>query len=223
MIKRHFTRLLVLIHCLFAFVSANADPVHVEVVVFANKTQNSNLEWFVKPREVIKVEEFETMVPVEPVESEAPDSSPSAPKPAQAYVLTEFVNALEENPNFELLNYISWVQEPEPRSRTRSVSLDISRPDTFLSADLLLSGETSVYEIAQLLQFDINVTYKPAADIEQDSVYLPESVKLYEPQRAYVLKEKRQVQINDVHYFDHPQLGVVFAIVRPKQPELNIQ
>ena len=215
-----FTRLLIFSLGLFAFLSVNAAPVHVEVVVFANKTKNNGLEWFVKRREVIKIEEFEF---IDPIESQAPDSSPSGPEPAQAYVLTEFVRAVEESPNFELLNYISWVQEPVPRSRTKSISLDIPHADSMFSTELLLAGETSVYEIAQLLQFDIHVTYKPIADKEKDSVNLPELVKLYEPEVAYVLEEKRQVHINDIHYFDHPEFGVVFAIVRPELPELNIQ
>lgn len=218
--KQRLTKILILVLCLCASALVNAAPVHVEVVVFANNTKNNDFEWFLKRQEVIKVEEFEFL---DPIETEAPESLPSEPNPAQAYVLTEFVKAVEENPDFELLNYISWVQEPVPRSRTKSISLDIPRDDSIFSTELLLSGETSIYEIAQLLQFDINVTYKPDSDKEIESVYLPELVKLYESEVAYVLEEKRQVQINDVHYFDHPKFGVVFAIVRPEQPELEIQ
>ncbi len=223
--------LLLLLTALIVSTTAIAAPIHVEVIVFANNNNEAEYEWFMKANELIKVEFFndETNFSDTPSADEAPSPNASltnlvatGPQPVEAYVLTEFAKAIEDNPNFELLNYVSWVQEPVPKSRTKSVSLDIALNDSFLSPDLLLSGETSIYEIAQLLQFDINVTYKPVADREEDVVYLPDAIKLYDPEVSYLLDERRQVQINDIHYFDHPKFGVVFAIIRPKQPEVFI-
>lgn len=213
--------------------TALSAPVHVEVIVFSHNDRNAGYEWFMKPAQVIKVEDLVdedvSLVETESTDQIQPATNPlenldnTGPLPVKAYVLTEFAKSIEQNPNFELLNYISWIQEPVPKSRTKSISLDIPLDESIFSDQLLIAGTTSVYEIAQLLQFDINITYKPNADISKATVYLPEAVSLYVPSVTYQLEERRQVQINDVHYFDHPKIGVVFTIIRPKQPELFIQ
>lgn len=211
--------------------SAFSAPVHVEVIVFANNTPEAESEWFPIPDEIIRVEMtvdegITPLIAEEASELEINQSTSldvTEPRPVEAYVLTDFANAIDENPDFELLNYVSWIQEPVPKSRTKSISLDTPFIDSFLSTELLLAGETSVYEIAQLLQFDIQVTYKPLADTEKAVVYLPDPVKLYTPENSYLLSERRQIQINDIHYFDHPKFGVVFTIIRPKQVEFFAQ
>ena len=206
------------------FKPALSAPVHIEVVVFSTNIEKSGHEWFFKPKELFKVKKFidENISFNDPDEEQEPVAS-GGPTPVDAYVLTDFAKAIENHPDIELLNYISWVQEPVPKSRTQPISLDITREDSILSSDLLLAGEVSVYEIAQLLQFDVSVTYKPEADQEQETLYLPEAVIRYVPAVSYLLEDRRQVQINDIHYFDHPKFGILFTIIRPKQPELGIQ
>ncbi len=230
---RHLKGIFVLVLFLFSITPAFAAPVHVEVIVFSHSATETEFEWFLKPNEVIKVEESidEDVTLSESSTTEADSSETvslrnletTGPVPVEAYVLTEFADAIDENPDFELLNYVSWVQEPVPKSRTKPISLDIPHVDSFLSDELLLAGETTVYEIAQLLQFEIHVTYKPLADTEADSVSLPEIVKRYTSEVSYLLEERRQIQIDDIHYFDHPKFGVVFTIIRPQQPEIFAQ
>jgi len=210
-----------------------AAPVHVEIVIFANHSEQSGDEWFMRPEEVIKVEEFldQDLTLSEPQSSEQNGSvkisldslEQTGPQPVAAYVLTQFAEVLDEHPDFELLNHLSWVQEPVPKSRTQTILLDTPLSDSIASTELLLAGETSVYEIAQLLQFDIHVTYKPFADREVESVNLPEILKRYSTEFAYVLDERRQVQIDDIHYFDHPKFGIVFTIIRPTRAEFFAQ
>ena len=209
----------------FTIAPATGAPVHVEIIVFANNTQSDDAEWFLIPEEVIRIEPLvdEDISEPEFTNQIQPLTSNIDPQPVQAYLLTDFAKAIEAHPNYELLNFLSWVQEPVPRSRTKPVSLDIPLNDSFLSDELLLAGEASVHEIAQLLQIEINLTYKPAADEELDLVYLPEAVKRYRPQAAFLMDERRQIHIDDIHYFDHPKFGVVFTIVRPEQLELYIQ
>jgi len=229
---RHLKLILVFFTFLLFPVSAFSAPVHVEVIIFANNTAEAESEWFPIPNEIIRVEEIfdEGITPLIPEEestelenNQSMDLEVTGPRPVEAYVLTDLANAIDENPDFEILNYVSWIQEPVPKSQTKSISLDTPFIDSFLSAELLLAGETSVYEIAQLLQFDIQVTYKPLADTEEAVVYLPDAVKLYTPETSYLLAERRQIQINDIHYFDHPKFGVVVTIVRPKQAEFFAQ
>lgn len=229
---RHLKLILVFFTFLSFSFSAFSAPVHVEVIIFANNTAGAESEWFPIPDEVIRVEKVvdEGITPLIEEENESElennqsmDLEETGPRPVEAYVLTDFANAIDENPDFELLNYVSWIQEPVPKSKTKSVSLDTPFIDSFLSEELMLAGETSVYEIAQLLQFDIQVTYKPLTDTEEAVVYLPDPVKLYTPETSYLLSERRQIQINDIHYFDHPRFGVVFTIIRPKQAEFLVQ
>ncbi len=208
-------------------------PVHVEIIVFSQNDKGADHEWFMRPETAIKVadlvDEDVTLSTTEATEqTEAAvfsfeNLAATGPQPVEAFVLTKFAKTLEEHPDYEILNYVSWVQEPVPKSRTKSISLDIPLDDSILSDEMLLAGTTSVYEIAQLLQLDINITYKPAADSNKETVYLPESVSLFVPTVSYQLDERRQVQINDIHYFDHPKFGVVFTIIRPKPPATLIQ
>ena len=67
------------------------------------------------------------------------DLEATGPRPVEAYVLTEFANAIDENPDFEILNYVSWIQEPVPKSQTKSISLDIPFTDSFLSTEFTAS------------------------------------------------------------------------------------
>lgn len=229
---RHLKFILVFFTFQLFAVPAYSAPVHVEVIIFASNAVGTKSEWFPNPDELIRVEKAvdEGVTPQisEDDASELENNQPmdlevTGPRPVEAYVLTDFANAIDENPDFELLNYVSWIQEPVPKSQTKSISLDIPFTDSFLSTELLLAGETSVYEVAQLLQFDIRVTYKPLADSEEAVVYLPDPVKLYTPEKSYLLAERRQIQINDIHYFDHPKFGVVLTIIRPKQSEFFAQ
>ena len=229
---RHLKLVLVFSAFLLFSVPAFSAPVHVELIIFANNTVGTEPEWFLIPDEIIRVEETidEGITPLvaeeesSDLENDQPmDLEATGPIPVEAYVLIDFANAIDENPDFELLSYVSWIQEPVPKSITKSVSLDTPFNDSFLSTELLLAGETSVYEIAQLLQFDIQVTYKPLADTEKAVVYLPDPVKLYTPETSYLLAERRQIYINDIHYFDHPKFGVVFTIIRPEQAEYFAQ
>ena len=229
---RHLKLFLVFLNLQLFAVPAFSDPVHVEVIIFANNTAGTESEWFPKLDEIIRVEKTidEGITPLiskdeasELENNQSMDLEATGPRPVEAYVLTDFANAIDENPDFEILNYVSWIQEPVPKSQTKSISLDTPFTDSFLSTELLLAGETSVYEVAQLLQFDIRVTYKPLADTEEAVVYLPDPVKLYTPETSYLLAERRQIHINDIHYFDHPKFGVVFTIIRPEQAENFVQ
>ncbi len=234
--RKKWENLQSLIACLVLFTTpAFGAPVHVELIIFANNTPERELEWFLKPKEIIKIEET-----IDEDEDSSLDSSPTSetshqetisltdleltgPQAVQSYVLTDIAEAIVENPNFELLNYISWVQEPVPKSNTTPISLDAPLSDFFLSDELLLAGSASVYEVAQTLQFEIELSYRPVADMEISVVHLPETVKLYSPGESYLLAERRRIYINDVHYFDHPKFGVLFTIVRPQQPEYSAQ
>ncbi len=215
----------VLTACLVLLTAApltvKAAPVHIEVIVFAHTgTKHQSTEWFERESERIVVEPVELDVPTT---AEPEVEGPEQPIPVQSKELTNIAKILEEHPDYELLNYLSWVQEPVRKRDTISVSLDIEHPDSFIIPQLLLSGEISLYEVQQLLQTEINATYSPQPRVIQDTVYLPEAVTLYSVPPEYRLEDRRQVKIGELHYFDHPKFGVIFYMVRPENPEFFIQ
>ena len=204
-------------------VTSKASPMHIEVIVFANNSSSvKDSEWFQQPGTFIKVDEFETPTEDNFTSNDNPTSS-AQPIPVQATRLTKFAKLLENDPDYELLNFLSWTQEPVRKSRTIPVSLDIEHSELQIVPQYLLSGEILVYEVQQLLQFEIDAIYNPIPDISKETVYLPESVTLYERKTRFRLNERRRVQIDEVHYFDHPKFGVIFTTSRLKSPESYVQ
>lgn len=197
----------------------SAAPVHIEVIVFAHGDGSSkNPEWFLKPSETIVVEDINL---TSGVDLEPDSVSEETPRPVASIELTNVAKALDEHPNYTILNYLSWVQEPVRKNHTIPVSLDVEHSEISLTPQLLLSGEISLYEVQLILQLEIDATYSPTLAVEQGTVYLPKPVTLYSKGTEYKLNERRQVQIGDLHYFDHPKFGVIFYMVRPKKTDLS--
>ena len=191
-----------------------AAPAHIEVVIFAIKNPPiTDDEWHSKPAEEIRVEI------IEPLAFELNNNetySEGDPNPVPATSLIQFAKKIEKHSNYELLEHFSWIQEPEPKSKTKTVKLDVEHPSsTSIDTRYQLEGEASVYEVAQLLFFEIDVTYKPNLDQLEESVYHSQLISLYTPSVEYQMTERRRVLINETHYFDHPKFGVVFNIKRP--------
>ena len=204
-------------------ITTKASPVHIEVIVFANNSSSvKDSEWLQQPGTFIGVDEFETPTEDNSTSNNNPTSS-AQPIPVQATQLTKIAKLLENDSDYELLNYLSWTQEPVRKSKTIRVPLDIEHSELQIVPQYLLSGEILLYEVQQLLQFEIDAIYNPIPDISKDTVYLPEAVTLYEGKTRFRLNERRRVQIDEVHYFDHPKFGVIFAISRLKPPESYVQ
>lgn len=192
---------------------ALAAPVHIEAIVFAHTDSVSkNPEWFLKPTETIVVEDIDLTSGLD----EEPDSvSPETPRPVQSTELTDIAKILDEHPDYTLLNYLSWIQEPVRKIHTIPVSLDIEHPEISLNPQLLLSGEISLYEVQLILQLEIDATYSPTPAVNEETAYLTKPVTLFSRGTEYKLNERRQVQIGELHYFDHPKFGVIFYMIRP--------
>ena len=200
--------------------SATAAPVHVEVVVFANHGPSSiDDEWFPNAANEIRIETYQTFD--ESTDSAGETAQDEAintddPKPVPATVLAAVANALDTHPDFELLNYFAWVQEPIRKARTKSVEINVEHPTAGIVPQYLLSGSISLYEVQALLNIDFSALYKPQPDTTEDSVYLPETLTLHQVEQEYSIDEIRQVQINEIHYFDHPHFGAIVTLVRPE-------
>ncbi len=191
-----------------------AAPAHIEVVVFAIKNLPiADDEWYSRPAEQIRVQILD---PLDFQFNKNNTYSEGDPNPVPATSLVQFAKNIDKHANYELLEHFSWIQEPEPKSKTKTVSLNIEHPSTIsIDQQFQLKGEASLYEVAQLMFFEIDVTYKPNLDQLKESVYHSQLISLYTPSVEYRLAERRRVLINETHYFDHPKFGVVLTIKRP--------
>ncbi len=207
-----FQIILVLVSLIGFSNTTYAATVHVEVIVFANNSMAAtDLELFETAEEVIRTEAIN--------EHHDPLTLNFDNVPVAAKRLNRFAQALEAHSDYEILNFLSWTQEPVPRSRTTPVSLEVEYPHLAVSSQKLLDGEVALFEVQQQLQFEVNAFYKPEPDTIQDSIDLAQSIILYSSKITYQLNERRRVYINDIHYFDHPKFGVIFSIVRPPPVE----
>ncbi len=212
---------------LYAFGSslASADPIYAEVIVFSNlSTAAADKEWIQDTREEIRAEpEVITIAddapaPTTPPESDAapePGLSIYHPQPVAAERLPDIAEALSTHPDYDVVTHFAWIQEADDRKKAIAVSLNIEHPDSRIVPQYILAGEVVLYEAQRLLHVEVNATYKPVVDDALDTVFLPEALTRYQVSEEHFLNERRQVRINDLHYFDHPKFGVILHLTRP--------
>ncbi len=218
---------IILSSILYAFGSslASADPIYAEMIVFSNhSTTAADNEWIQNTQEEIRVEpdvfallEDESALAAPPESDAAPEPTLSIyhPKPVAAEQLINIAAALSTHSDYDVINHFAWVQEVDGRRNAISVPLSIEHPDSKIVPQYMLAGEVVLYEAQRLLHAEVNATYKPAADKALDTIFLPEALTRYQISEEYFLHERRQVRINDLHYFDHPRFGVILHLTRP--------
>ena len=199
---------------------AIAAPAQVEVIVFSYKENIVNDdEWFARRFEKINVERpslSELENKPKPSEStQDKNRNTDHPYPVPPTQLNNIAERIDKHPDMELLTHLSWVQEPNPKSITRPVYLDVEFDNSAIFSDLILSGTAMLYEVQLLLQFEIDATLKSQPDEVTDTAYYSQPVSLIETGPSYRIFERRRVQIDETHYLDHPKFGVIFTVVRP--------
>ena len=200
---------------------AIAAPAQVEVIVFSYKENIVNDdEWFARRFEKINVEQTEFVRIGRTNRNQAnqlqdKNRNTDHPYPVPPTQLNNIAERIDKHPDMELLTHLSWVQEPNPKSITRPVYLDVEFDNSAIFSDLILSGTAMLYEVQLLLQFEIDATLKSQPDEVTDTAYYSQPVSLIETGPSYRIFERRRVQIDETHYLDHPKFGVIFTVVRP--------
>ena len=115
----------------------------------------------------------------------------SAYQPADNKSLKETASALFKEAAYQAIAHFAWVQ---------SVGLgNVILPVHLQSEDGKLDGYV---QLRNAQPFELTV------DIEQKSNLAGSTGKLY----LYRVNEKRAVKLNDLHYFDHPKIGVLVRV-----------
>ena len=209
-------RTLVLLCMLAVPVITHAGLVQLELIVFAHNSPSN--EWIPGKREIISVRELDILD-----ESTEPASEKPKIVPVRADRLVEIAKILDQHSSYEILNYLSWIQDTQSKKNSEPVVLDVEFSDQMLFSQFTLSGTAILFETGELLQFEIDATYVPVPDVEIDTINIPEPLVLQLRETEHVLQEARRVSINDFHYFDHPKFGAILSVVRPPKPELFVQ
>jgi hypothetical protein len=124
-----------------------------------------------------------------PSVGEPPDLSKAEAPPAQAR--THRLEAIGKQlmaSNYLILQHLSWRQRLSNDSRGKPIKIQSNDDKNRLSGIVSLSRED-------------------LADLELDLLLLQDG-------RAYRLKGSRRMRRNEIHYLDHPKLGVIATITR---------
>lgn len=240
-----------------------ARDYHVEAIIFTNGTTLDSVaeQWDEKaPRniraqnkldilyqqaiEAAKAREKASLLddpPAAAIESETA-SITDVEKPVNTQIsfeldeLLEIQNTLEQSPEHEILQTLSWNQSEA----------------NYISSPLIntltphMMGVIRVYA-PNLLFAELNLTYVPDEVLEEslnaildESVYTPEKIVLpdfdtrissityggeyiappvIEPVfPRYFIDEQRKLKLNEIHYFDHPRFGVILSVKPIEDP-----
>lgn len=140
--------------------------------------------------------------------------------------LTDYLNLLKQNSNYQILKYISWSQPTLSKKRSPKVPFSSAREDdNDLPSEIHSDLEGSVkFYLGSFLQLDLNLTYSPQSDLNLESSddATKDSTDLHGTmvRGKYTIREKRRVRIDEINYFDHPMFGVI-AMVFPSDKKIT--
>ena len=191
---------------------SHAGLVHIELIIFSHKSQSD--EWIKGIQEIFTVKKLNDLT-----ELKSPDSGTPKLLPTSSTQLVNIAKVFDNHPDYHILNYLSWIQDTEKKSKTEAISLDTEISDQVLFPHLVLSGTAILYEIGERLYFEIDTVYRPVPDAETEIVELTEPVAKLIREKEFSMTERRAVSINETHFFDHPEFGAILNVIRPPKPE----
>lgn len=113
----------------------------------------------------------------------------------QLNVLPEILSRLSASPAYKVLKTISWEQAQANYGNSKRVRIKAQ----------YLQGIIHVYA-PSLLFAEMHLQYSPQGLFSTTNGTSP----------SYFINEKRKIKLNETHYYDHPQFGVIVN-VRPKK------
>jgi hypothetical protein len=155
----------------------------------------------------------------EETEAVEDDSLPFViPASEDKLLLANTATRIDKLAPYELVSYLHWAQ-PAP-DVTVAQSLDLSE----LGADPdLLSGQVEIHQ-RRYLHLLVDISLNTANSSAEQSADIAELQYLGAPDTLPALKDSRRIRLEQLHYFDQPQFGIVAIISRyefPTEEELE--
>ena len=213
----------------------------VEIIVF------ENLSSFDRQKEIwpTSIEQTlpETVIEIGkpypgPIPKEFTPSLTFKPLPREEYQLLDNATAIEESPSRRVLLHTAWRQPGMPADSALTVRLSQAIPaitnESLLenegnsdSSGLLTNSLQPQYAgelqglikviLARYLHVDADLLLTPQLAIETEDLYGPDEQE--SKPTVYRLKQmRRRIRSNELHYLDHPVLGVL-VMIRPYETD----
>ena len=134
------------------------------------------------------------------------------PASVDKLLLAATATRIDDLPPYELVSYLHWAQ-PAP-DVTIAQSLDLSE----LGADPnLLSGQVEIHQ-RRYLHLLVDISLNTDNSIAEQGPATTELLYLGAPETLPALKDSRRIRLEQMHYFDQPQFGVLAIISRYEFP-----
>jgi hypothetical protein len=153
--------------------------------------------------------------------------------PASDFELVRIRNALEASPGYQVLGHIGWIQPGWDRPQAEAVVLPLEwsppaaaeQPFAFVPADTRLLGTIRVYR-GRFLHVRTDLRYYPRGVPARPQLQpVPGSdpvtgltTRLPAHQDdgliVYPIVQERRISSDDLHYLDHPALGMLIEVRR---------
>jgi hypothetical protein len=166
-----------------------------------------------QPDEEITAEITESALPATAEEEIEDDALPFViPARVDKLLLAATATRIDNLPPYELVSYLHWAQ-PAP-DVTIAQSLDLSE----LGAEpSLLSGQVEIHQ-RRYLHLLVDISLNTDNSIAEQGPATTELLYLGVPETLPALKDSRRIRLEQMHYFDQPQFGVLAIISRYEFP-----
>ena len=186
-----------------AEVGASPAWYDVEVVVFRHRSLQADGERW-SGQGPVQDSEFSSV----PLRSELKEL------PAGQYALDNIASALQRSGDYEVLLHTAWRQP----GNDRTTAIPYPMPHKTDGAGNMLGGSIRLVR-ERFLHLDVDIVASAPQALHFMDV--PEATR-YPDAPVYRLNEARRVRSGELHYFDHPYLGLIARVVPYTPPELPV-
>jgi hypothetical protein len=153
------------------------------------------------------------------------------PLPRQAYQLTEEVKLLKESKNYNVLMHTAWRQpgmdeaialpvhvhqeyiyhapETGQERRSESSTFGLSSPASTAPTRSILDGYVRIV-LSRYLHAQVDLSYVVGIKPQQEMILNDDNMEPIAPEpMVFRLNQSRKMRSTEVHYLDHPVLGVI--------------
>jgi hypothetical protein len=187
--------------------SADTDWYAIEVVVFENTGPDTS-DGELWTSGTLDADVADAVLP----ESRLVEDSP----------MNALADRLGADPGYKLLYHDRWVQDAAARSATTPVRITnapvTGSPYPTAPAEQL-DGFVRLHR-ARFLQIETDLAFRPAAAATALPFSQPDvTAGGMVAQPTYILREKRRVKYDEIHYIDHPKFGMLVMVSKAEAPQ----